>query len=44
MTICIMAFDELASRYSVIAKECGEFKKLATDIKPAVRQPFPPDS
>jgi hypothetical protein len=41
LTICIMAFEELALRYPGIAKECGEFEKRATNIKQAVRERFP---
>lgn len=44
LTICIMAFDELASHHPGISKECGEFEKIATDIKQAVRERFPPNS
>lgn len=44
LTICVMAFDELASRYPGISEECAEFGKIATDIKQAVRERFSPSS
>lgn len=43
LTICIMAFDTLASRYPEIAGECREFSDMARGIKQALRERFAPD-
>lgn len=40
LTICIMAFDTLASRYPDISEECGEFSDMASGIKLALRERF----
>ena len=40
LTICIMAFDELASLYSEIALECRELSETAAGIKGSVRERF----
>jgi hypothetical protein len=42
LTICIMAFDALASRYADISEECREFFETAAGIKQAVRERFIP--
>ena len=44
LTICIMAFDELASRYPEIPGECRGFSETATRIKQAIRERFAPAS
>lgn len=44
LTICIMAFDTLATRYNDISAECKEFSKTAREIKQAIRHRFPADS
>lgn len=44
LTICIMAFDELASLYPEISGKCKGFSKIASEIKQAVRERFNPAS
>lgn len=43
LTICIMAFDTLASRYPEMSGECGIFSDMARGIKQALRERFAPD-
>jgi hypothetical protein len=43
LTICIMAFDTLASRCSDISGECGEFSNMARGIKQTLRERFATD-
>ncbi|HAS53407.1 MAG TPA: hypothetical protein DCS42_04345 [Nitrospiraceae bacterium] len=40
LTICIMAFGELALRYPEISEECRGLSKTAADIKRALRERF----
>jgi hypothetical protein len=40
LSICIMAFDELARLYPEIFRECKEFREIASDIKQAARESF----
>lgn len=40
LTICIMAFDELALLYSEISGECRGFSKTAREIKQALQERF----
>jgi hypothetical protein len=44
LTICIMAFDTLASRYPEISEACKGFSKTAREIKQAIRDRFPAGS
>jgi hypothetical protein len=44
LTICIMAFDMLASRYPEISGECKEFSDTAAGVKRALRERFALDS
>lgn len=44
LTICIMAFDELALRYPEISGECRGFSDTAAGIKRVLRQRFILDS
>ena len=44
LTICIMAFDTLASRYPEISGECREFSDMASGIKQTLRERFASDS
>lgn len=40
LTICIMAFDTLASRYPELSGECGKFSDMARGIKQTLRERF----
>ena len=40
LTICIMAFDTLASRYPDMSGECGDLSGTASKIKAALRERF----
>jgi hypothetical protein len=44
LTICIMAFDTLASRYPEMTGECREFSDMARGIKQTLRERFASDS
>jgi len=44
LTICVTAFDTLASRYPEISGECREFSDTAAGIKRALRERFALDS
>jgi hypothetical protein len=44
LTICIMAFDMLASRYPEMSGECREFSDIAKGIKQTLRKRFAFDS
>jgi hypothetical protein len=38
LTMCIMAFDELASRYSVISQECRRLSAVAQQLKRGIQK------
>lgn len=42
LTICIMAFDYLASRYPVLSQECGRLSTAARQIKEEIRERIKP--
>jgi hypothetical protein len=44
LTICIMAFDTLASRYPEMTGECRDFSDVARGIKQTLRERFASDS
>jgi hypothetical protein len=44
LTICIMAFDTLASLYPKMSGECREFSDMARGIKQTLRERFASDS
>jgi hypothetical protein len=44
LTICIMAFDELALSYPDMSGECREFSDMARGIKQTLRERFASDS
>ena len=43
LTICIMAFDTLASHYPDLSGECEELSEMAKGIKQALRERFAPN-
>jgi hypothetical protein len=42
LTICIMAFDYLASRYPALSQECGRLSTAARQIKEEIRERIKP--
>ena len=42
LTICIMAFDYLASRYPALLQECGKLSAVARQIKEGIRERIKP--
>ncbi len=44
LTICIMAFEYLASRYPALAQECGRLSAAARRIKEEIRERIKPAS
>jgi len=43
LTICIMAFDYLASRYPALSQECGRLSAVARQIKEEIRERIKPE-